>query len=396
MITAETLATAIPGWPRPAGGELGALAEVLESGAWGSAAGHVVKRFEADFAAYQGARYGIACGNGTLALVAALAALDLPQGSEVIVPSYTFFATAAAPALLGLVPVFCDTTADSHLMDPKRLEQLIGPRTSAIVPVHLAGVPCDMDAILAVANRHGLPVVEDAAQAAGARYRGRSLPVGAIATFSFQSSKNLAAGEGGIMLTNDAELADQLYSYVNVGRVRGGGWYEHQSFGLNLRLSEFHGAVLASQLAELPALQDRRAAGAEYLHDRLAGLDGLELPPVRFADGTVHGQHLFLMRFPSLGAQRRDALLARLQDGGLAHASAGYVPLHRNLALLEKARRNAEAVGSPFADPECRQTDARCAETIWLPQSVLLLDPPLLDAVADLVRDSLRTELEAS
>lgn len=340
------LEESIPAWPRPMGGELPALEEVLDSGAWGSAAGTVVRTFEQEFAAHHQARHGIACANGTVAIAAALAALDLPPGSEVVVPSYTFFATAAAPALLGFVPVFCDTTADGYLMDPGALESVIGPDTAAVVPVHLAGALCEMDAIVAIARRHGLAVVEDAAQAAGGSYRGRGIPTGDLATFSFQSSKNLAAGEGGAILTNDDRLADRLFSYINVGRLRGGGWYQHESFGLNLRLSEFQGAVLTAGLRAFPGLQELRAANAERLRGLLLGTPGIELPPVTFDDGTVHGQHLFLMRFPGLEAADRDRLLTLLQQGGLRHAGS---------RLRAAAPQRATAGGRP---PQRRQRRA--------------------------------------
>lgn len=395
MSTTASLESLIPSWPRPVGDELAALDGVLGSGAWGSAAGHLVRDFEQEFAEYHGASHGIACANGTVALAAALAALDLPPGSEVVVPSYTFFATAAAPALLGFVPVFCDVTADGYLMDPAALEAVITPSTTAVIPVHLAGALCDMEAIIAIARRHGLAVIEDAAQASGGSYRGRGIPTADLATFSFQSSKNLAAGEGGAILTNDDRLAERLFSYINVGRIPGGAWYQHESFGLNLRLSEFQGAVLTAQFKAFPALQERRAVNASRLRELLSGTPGLELPPVEFDDGTVHGQHLFVMRFPGLGAGGRDRLLGLLHQGGLKHASSGYIPLHRNQPLLEKALGNAAAAGRAFREPYCPNTDQRVEETIWLPQPVLLVEPALLEQVAELITSSLATVLEA-
>ncbi|MGC3952789.1 MAG: DegT/DnrJ/EryC1/StrS family aminotransferase [Propionicimonas sp.] len=394
MSASASLEKSIPTWPRPAGGELPALEEVLSSGAWGSATGQLVRDFEQQFARYHSARHGIACANGTVALAAALAVLDLPPGSEVVVPSYTFFATAAAPALLGFVPVFCDVTPDGYLLDPAALEAVIGPDTAAVIPVHLAGALCDLDAILAIARRHGLAVIEDAAQASGGSYRGRGIPSGDLATFSFQSSKNLASGEGGAILTNDDRLAEGLFGYLNVGRIPGGAWYQHETFGLNLRLSEFQGAVLTAQFSAFPQLQQRRTANAARLHDLLRGTPGLDLPPVGFDDGTVHGQHLFLIRFPGLGAARRNRLLSLLQQGGLRHASSGYIPLHRNQPLLEKARGNAAAAGRTFREPSCPHTDQRVEETIWLPQPVLLAEPEVLDQVAELITTSLATVLE--
>lgn len=311
--------------------------------------------------------------------------LDLPFGSEVIVPSYTFIATAAAPAFLGLVPVFCDTKPGEYTLDPAALAELVGPRTSAIIPVHLGGAPCDMDEILAVARQAGVPVIEDAAQAAGIRYKGRAIPIGDMATFSFQSSKNLPSGEGGAIVTRNDELASALYSFVNVGRVPGGAWYDHQAFGMNLRLTEFQGAILLKQLEAHPELQRTRRRNAARLAAALDGVDGIELPPVEFADGSTHGQHLFLMRFPTLTAGQRDKLVELLHAVGLKGASSGYVPLHRNLALLDRVAKVCDAFGRSVPVAHCPNTDRLVDETIWLPQSVLLAEPDVVDAVASVV-----------
>nr|WP_279588658.1 DegT/DnrJ/EryC1/StrS family aminotransferase [Brooklawnia cerclae] len=380
----------IPRWPRQTGDEQGLLAEILATEAWGSSAGHFVHDFEDAFAAYHDAPHALACANGTIALISALSVLDLPFGSEVIVPSYTFIATAAAPAFLGLVPVFCDTLPGRYTMDPGALAQLVGPRTSAIVPVHLGGAPCEMDEIMAVARGAGVPVIEDAAQAAGIRYKGRAIPVGDMATFSFQSSKNLASGEGGAIVTRDDELASRLFSFVNVGRVPGGAWYDHRTFGMNLRLSEFQGAILREQLKAHPELQKVRRDNAERLAAALAGVDGIEVPPVMFDDGSTHGQHLFLMRFPTLTADRRDELAGLLHAAGLTGASTGYVPLHRNPALLGQVAKVCEALGRSVPEAHCPNTDRLVDETIWLPQTVLLADPEVVDAVADIVVTAFR------
>lgn len=375
----------IPHWPQQTGDEQALLAEILASGAWGSAAGHFVHDFEEAFASYHDASYAQACANGTIALISALSVLDLPFGSEVIVPSYTFIATAAAPAFLGLVPVFCDTKPGGYTMDPGALAKLIGPRTSAIVPVHLGGAPCDMDEIMAIARSAGIPVIEDAAQAAGIRYKGRPVPIGDMATFSFQSSKNLASGEGGAIVTRDGELAAKLFSFVNVGRVPGGAWYDHRTFGMNLRLTEFQGAILLKQLEAHPGLQEVRRASAERLAAALADVRGIELPPVSFTDGSTHGQHLFLMRFPTLTAGQRAELVGLLHAAGLQAASTGYVSLHKNQALLGQVAKVCEALGRPVPEAHCPNTDRLVDQTIWLPQPVLLAGPEVVDAVAGVI-----------
>src|SRR5262245_4671262 len=221
------LTAPVPHWPVYDSAEEKALLDVLRSGHWGSTSGAVVATFEREFAAAQQAAYGICLSNGTLAIAAALRAAGVGIGDEVIVPPYTFIATASAALFVGAVPVFADVDPRTHLLDPAAMEAAITERTKAVIPVHLAGRPADLDEIIRRAG--GLPVIEDSAQAAGAAYRGRAVgAIGTAGTFSFQSSKNLTAGEGGAVVTDDEAFAAELYGLVNVGRVPGGGWYQHE------------------------------------------------------------------------------------------------------------------------------------------------------------------------
>ena len=225
-----------PAWPVFDAREEKLMLEVLRSGQWwrytlGEAldptAGESSQRskvadFQERFAAMHGSQYGIACANGTAALEVALRALGVGPGDEVIVPPYTFIATATAPMLIGATPVFCDIDLATLNLDPARLEEAITPRTKAIVPVHFAGLAADMDAIGRIAARHGIAVIEDAAHAHGGYWNGRPLgSIGAAATFSFQASKNMTAGEGGLITTNDPAVAEICESLVWVGRKMG-------------------------------------------------------------------------------------------------------------------------------------------------------------------------------
>src|SRR6185312_15761467 len=208
--------------------------------------------------------YCVAVANGTAALEVALRALEVRPGDEVILPAYTFVATAAAVLLVGAVPIFADISPDSYELDPKAVAAAIGPRTRVVIPVHIAGCPADLDGTLAVSRRHGLRVLEDAAQAHGAAWRGR--PVGALGdlgTFSFQASKNLNAGEGGAIVTNDEALFRRVWSLHNVGRAlsddwRTSGWYQHDILGFNYRLTEFQAALLLAQMSRLEGQMARR------------------------------------------------------------------------------------------------------------------------------------------
>lgn len=366
------LTTAPPSWPMHDETELTALAEVLASGQWGSTSGTVVAAFEREFAAAQQAAHAVCCSNGTLAIAAALRAAGVGLGDEVIVPPYTFVATASAALFVGAVPVFADVDPRTHLLDPDAAAAAVTERTRAVVPVHLAGRPADLDAFVALGRRHDLAIVEDCAQAHGAAYRGR--PVGAIGdlgTFSFQSSKNLSAGEGGAILTDDDRLAGAVHGLVNVGRIPGGSWYQHETVGYNLRLTEFQAAVLRAQLTRLPAHQETRERNARLLSQLLADVEGVLLAPDDPAI-TAHGRHLFLMRMPALAAAgKREAALEALAAEGV-HASAGYVALQRNAALRREATAIADRLGQPYPVAYCPNADQVTSDTIWLPQTHLL------------------------
>lgn len=375
-----------PAWPIHDAAEETALVEVLRSGHWGSTSGQVVATFEREFAEAQRAAHGICVSNGTLAIAAALRAAGVGIGDEVIVPPYTFIATASAALFVGAVPVFADVDPRTHLLDPASTETAITERTKAVIPVHLAGRPADLAALTGLANRHGLAVVEDCAQATGAEYDGRPVgPIGDLGTFSFQSSKNITAGEGGVVVTDDDRLADAMYALVNVGRVRGGGWYQHETVGYNLRLTEFQAAVLRVQLGRHAEQQRLREHNARLLTELLGDIDGVLLPP-KDPTITAHGRHLFLLRIPALSGDRREPALEALRAEGLAGASGGYVPLHRNTALRAETKAITDRLGQPYPEPECPNADLVSTDTIWLSQPYLLGTDAFTRGVADAIR----------
>ena len=271
-----------------------------------------------------GCKYGIAVVNGTVSLRLGLMAAGLGAGAEVIVPPYTFFSTASAVIEANMVPVFADIDLETFNLDPKAFEAAITPRTRAVIPVHFAGQPADMRAIMAIARKHKLVVIEDAAHAHGASYRNRPAgSIGHLASFSFQSSKNMTAGEGGIITTNDATLAAACRSMHNCGRIPTGVWYEHHVISGNYRLGEFQGAILNAQLDRLEAQTKTRDRNGQYLAGRLAAIPGLH-PQKRPADCTRHSYHLFMLRLDSQGfGAPRAAVLKALQAEGIP-CSGGY------------------------------------------------------------------------
>ncbi len=243
-----------PIWPHYDERERKALMDVLESRNWWRTEGTCVEQFEQDFAAFHGAKHGIAITNGTHALEVAIAALGVLPGDEVIVPDSTFVATASSILFAGAMPVMVDICQDTECIDPELVEAAITPRTKGIVPVHLGGHPADLDRLNEIAKKHGLFVLEDCAHAHGSEWNGKKVGTHGIAgTFSFQSSKNMTAGEGGIIITNDDAVAGDLRSVHDCGRLPGEWFYSHFAYGSNYRLSEWQGAILQVQLERLDA-----------------------------------------------------------------------------------------------------------------------------------------------
>lgn len=353
------------------------LLRVLRSGKWGKLHGDEVAEFERRFASMHGCSQGIAVVNGTVSLRIALMAAGIEAGDEVIVPPYTFLATATAVVEANAVPVFADIELDSFNLDPKAVEAAITPRTRAIIPVHMGGQPADMDALLAIARRHNLVIIEDAAHAHGAAWREEPAgSIGLCGSFSFQSSKNLTCGEGGILITNDSAFGERCRSIHNCGRIPGGVWYEHHVISGNYRLGEFQGAVLNAQLDRLEEQTKRRDVNGQYLASHLEKTSGVHTQR-RTPDCTRHSRHLFLMRLveAEFGAPR-EAIVAGLQGEGIPISSGYALPLYRQPLFLNKAFGPylADVRDSlDYSRVHCPNTERICyKEGAWLEQSLLL------------------------
>jgi dTDP-4-amino-4,6-dideoxygalactose transaminase len=364
-------------WPVFGKAEEQRLLRTLRSGQWGRLDGPEVAEFENRFAAMHGCRHGIGVVNGTVSLRIALLAAGVRAEDEVIVPPYTFVSTASAVIEANAVPVFADVDLNSFNLDPAAVEAAVTARTRAIIPVHFAGQPADMDAIMAISKEHGLIVIEDAAHAHGASYKGRPAgSIGHMGSFSFQSSKNLTAGEGGIITTNDAALAEACRTIHNCGRVSGGIWYEHHVVSGNYRLGEFQGAVLNCQIDRLEEQTMTRDRNGQHLASRLAALPGL-YPQARSAECTRHSYHLFMLRMDAaaFGAPR-DAVLRALEAEGIP-CSGGYgfslpdQPLFRNKAFGPYLSGASAALD--YRKMRCPNSDLLCREQcIWLGHNLLL------------------------
>lgn len=303
-----------------------AIQKVIDNSAF--VGGKEVKQFEAEFAAYCEAKACVGVGNGTDAIYLTLRAMGIGPGDEVITVAHTFIATSEAISMTGARPVFVDIKEDTMLMDPALLEQAITPRTKVIMPVHLYGQPCELDAIMKIADRHGLKVIEDAAQAHGARWRGRRVgSIGEAACFSFYPGKNLGAyGDGGAVVSQDEELIERIRMLANHGRLEK---YTHKMEGVNSRLDGMQAAILRVKLGHLDEWNESRRRLADYYMERLVFPD-LILPVISESAQTVW--HLFVVR-----AAERDRLQAQLKSEGVATGVHYPVPLHEQPAYEHMA-----------------------------------------------------------
>jgi len=364
-------------WPVFDERDVQAVTEVARSGAWGNPdCSGLVEKFEKEFAEYCGSRFAVTCANGSVSLRLALMASGVRPGDEVIVPPYTFIATASVVIECNCVPVFVDIHPDTYNLDPGKIEEAITPKTRAIIPVHFAGLACEMDAIMEIAAKHNLTVIEDAAHAHGGTYRGKMLgTIGHAGSFSFQSSKNLNAGEGGIVVTDDEQIYDRINSLRNVGRVKGGMWYEHHYLGCNYRITQFQAALLSSQLKRLEEQTIIRDKNGRYLTELLRDVKGLT-PLWRSAEATRHTYHLYMFRYDKAhfnGMSKRD-FVAQLSAEGVP-SSAGYpYPLYKQAVFQEK---NFMCYAIPedvdYTKVYCAVAEHACAEeAVWILQHAML------------------------
>jgi len=295
-----------------------AVLDVLDSGML--VQGPRVARLEERFAAVCGTRYAVATSSGTTALHIALMAHSIGPGDEVVTTPFTFIASVSSILFVGAKPVFVDIEEETFNINPALIEAAVTPRTRAIIPVHLYGYPCDMDAVMDVARRHNLVVIEDAAQAIGATYKGK--PVGSFGTgcFSLYATKNVMAGEGGMITTDDEALADRCQLLRSHGMRKR---YHYECLGYNLRMSDLHAAIALAQMDRLEEFTAKRRANAAYLS---AHITSVVTPQVR--EGYEHVWHQYTVRVD--GGRDRDAAVQQLRDAGVGTGIFYPIPAHQH------------------------------------------------------------------
>jgi dTDP-4-amino-4,6-dideoxygalactose transaminase len=366
----------IPQWPQAGEREAELLRLVLESPQWGGFHPFVAE-FEESFAAYQHSSFGIGASNGTVTLEAVLQIAGVAAGDEVIVPAISFISTASAVSRLGAVPVFVDIEADSFNIDPERVRQAITPLTKAVIAVHFGGVMCRIADLQHMCQEHNLILIEDAAHAQGSEWCGkRAGSFGLAGSFSFQNGKVLSAGEGGLLVTSDPNLAERLRAFTNCGRMEGRPFYEHHTLGTNLRMTGFQAAVLLAQLERLPQQIALRSSNAQLLMQSLSDLPTLAWQNIP-AECTQNSYYLLPASVKS--AHDRDQVIEVLSNAGVPCAPFYPHTLYQN-ALYETAA--------------CRVTPCPVAESFvqcafWLPHRVLLAEKKVMRQVAELIRGAL-------
>jgi len=385
-----------PGWPDWRQEWEPDILEVLRSGVWSSSGGgRQVEEFEQAYAKLLGAKRCAAVASGTTALLSSAYVVGVDAGDEVIVSPYTFIATYNIILMNKALPVFADTDPDTLTIDPATIESRITDRTRAIIPVHIYGLPCDMDPINAIAKKHELAVVEDACQAWLGEYKGNKCgTLGDLGCFSFQNSKHIPAGEGGAVTTNNEELADRVCAFRNCGRgvgtFRGNGCFTR---GTNFRMQHFQGAMLYQQIDKLVKETEHRQANADYLSAGLSEIPGIL--PVRLPENSRAVWHLYPFRIDrkQLGGMSLGQFIAALNAEGIpcgggygeqyfdglldeAIASRGYQRLFPAERLKEYRASFEQLKGNKLV----------CETTVGMGQNLLLADRASMDHILEAVR----------
>jgi dTDP-4-amino-4,6-dideoxygalactose transaminase len=384
-------------WPVIDEREDKAMLETVRSGKWFRGSGPNVTHFEQAYAKATGAKNCVATNSGTSALFTSLNAVGVSAGDEVIVAPYTFIATVNVILLHHALPIFVDTDPETFQIDARKIEAAITDRTTAIVPVHLGGSAADLDTILAVAKQHKLPVVEDACQSHLGEWHGRKLGTwGETGCFSFQASKNLNCGDGGAIITNSDEWADQCYSFHNQCRPRRTSSREvvaTSSRGGNFRMTEFQAAILLAQMTRLEDQMKTREQNADYLRGLLKEIPGI-VPAKMYDNCSRNAYHLFMYRYQKehfSGLPRKRFLEALRAEG--VDCNAGYGMLNKGAFIKNSlASRSwqrlfpAEALAKWEERTACPANDKLSEEAAWFTQTTLLGPRSDMDQMAEAIR----------
>jgi dTDP-4-amino-4,6-dideoxygalactose transaminase len=376
--------------------EINAVIEVLKSRKLSQLVGNKVKEFEEAFAKYHNVKHAIAVCNGTAALHVALASIGVGPGDEVITVPFTFVSSATAILHQNGVPIFADIDPRTFNIDPESVKERITKRTKAIIPVHLLGQPAEMDDIMKIAEEHDLKVVEDCAQAAGAEYKGKKVgSIGDVGCFSFYQTKNVTTGEGGMVITNDDEIAKRAKMLRMHGEI---GWYRYEFLGWNYRMTEINAAIGIEQLKKLDKFNEKRIENAKYYTEHLKNVKYLILPYA--APYVKHVFHVYNIRLANGLQKYRDEFFGKLKNAGvpiwLVYPGAFYTdPLFQEF--------KAYGSGCPFECPLYRRKRGKVqyqeglcpnAEEVGKDVISLFTDPALTEDELDFTVDTINKTIQ--
>ena len=382
----------VPEWPWMNEASEQHVQEALDSGHWcRNAGGEFCDRLEAEFAEYHDAEHAVAVSNGTAAIELALLACGVEPGDEVIVPSYSFIASASAVPAVGAVPRFVDTDPETYNIDLDHLEEVITDRTVGVVGVHFAGYPMDMDRLVPLVEEHDLFLVEDAAHAQGTEWRGEKVGTfGDFGTFSFQESKSLPSGEGGIVVTDDDVLAERARILHNIGREQGTTGYRHYRMGTNYRLSEIHAALALGQLEKLDAENRTREENERLLVEELQSIPGIETKP-RDERITARGYCLENFRYDAdeFDGLPRDRFIEALVAEGVPVSDGYEMPLYRQPAFFRNEIGRLLPDGTEIPDYRNQHlpgVEEVCRTNVSYSHKVLLAEADGVRSIATAIR----------
>jgi 3-amino-5-hydroxybenzoate synthase len=374
-----------PAWPQFDDEERTNLIRALEQGQWWRMGGSEVRNFEAEFAAYHGADHAIAVTNGTHALELALQVLGVGPGTEVIVPAFTFISSSQAAQRLGAVAVPVDVDAQTYCIDPEAVAAAITPRTRAIMPVHMAGQVADMDALRKLSEASGVPILQDAAHAHGARWQGKRVgELGSVAAFSFQNGKLMTAGEGGLVTFTDQEQYDTGFLRHSCGRPPTDRLYLHQTSGSNFRMNEFSASVLRAQLSRLDGQIALREQRWPLLADLLSQIPGV-VPQARDERCDVNPHYMAMFRIPGIAEEDRNRLVDRLIERGLP-AFAAFRAIYRSNGFWETCAPDSTV---DEIARQCPTTEEISRDCVWLHHRTLLAEEEQMHVIAEILADEL-------
>lgn len=380
----------IPSWPYADEEDQIAVSEVLKTSDWWRNTGTQVKLFENEFAEYQDCKKGISAVNGTIAIEIALKAFGIGKGDEVIVPAFTFYSTVSAVLSVHAIPVLVDVLEDTFCIDPEQIRKAVTNKTKVIIAVHIAGHVADMEEINDIAKVHGIKVIEDAAHAHGAIWRGKKAgSLGDCSTFSFQNAKLLTAGEGGMILSRNEDFLETAFLETNCGRKEGDTTYQHVLIGTNARMAELLGAVLRVQLKRLEEQVQKRIENYQYLSELLAAAPGIKLQAIK-EDMTRHSHYMIMFYYDKdefYGASREE-FIQYIRAAGIP-VNRAYESLHR-LPIFQKLDKSKYRIAGRHNGDEaspCCQSEKISENVVCFGHQILLGEKKLMSDIVSCIED---------